>query len=92
MSDQLVSYELNDGIATITIDDGKRNALPPAMFKEIYAAFDKAEAEAFINQPHAEDAVRLRRWDDLAKVPNMATPSLEHFQTHIEQVFVGTTA
>lgn len=55
-------------------------------------AFDKTEAEAFINQPHAKDAVRLRRWDDLAKVPDMATPSLEHFQTHIEQVYVHTSA
>lgn len=55
-------------------------------------AFDEAEAEAFINQPHAKDAVRLRRWDDLAKVPDMATPSLEHFQTHIEQVYVRTSA
>lgn len=55
-------------------------------------AFDDAEAEIFINQPHAKDAVRLRRWDDLAKVPDMATPSLEHFQTHIERVYVGTAA
>ena len=45
MSDKLVTYEFSDGIATITMDDGKRNALPPAMFKEIYAAFDQAEAD-----------------------------------------------
>ena len=48
MSDQLVGYELKDGIATISMDDGKRNALPPAMFKEIYAAFDQAEADKAI--------------------------------------------
>ncbi|MDX1497325.1 MAG: crotonase/enoyl-CoA hydratase family protein [Salinisphaeraceae bacterium] len=48
MSEKLVSYELNDGVATITIDDGKRNALPPAMFKEIYAAFAQAEADEAI--------------------------------------------
>lgn len=55
-------------------------------------AFDDAEAEAFINQSHAKDAVRLRRWDDLAKVPDMATPSLAHFQPHIERVYVGAKA
>lgn len=48
MSDQLVIYELNDGIATITMDDGKRNALSPAMFREIYAAFDQAEKDQAI--------------------------------------------
>lgn len=40
-----VTYELADGIATIRIDDGKRNALSPAVFHEIYAALDRAEAD-----------------------------------------------
>lgn len=43
-----VSYELNDGVATITIDDGKRNALSPAVFAEINAAFDRAEKDKAI--------------------------------------------
>lgn len=55
-------------------------------------AFDPSEAETFIDQLHAEDAVRLRRWDDLAKVPEKATPTLEHFQTHVERVYVGAAA
>ena len=40
-----VEYALNDGIATITMDDGKRNALSPQMFKELNAAFDRAESD-----------------------------------------------
>ncbi len=48
MADKLVTYEFKDGIATITMDDGKRNALPPEMFKQIYAAFDQAEADKAI--------------------------------------------
>ena len=40
-----VHYSVTDGIATIRIDDGKRNALAPAVLKEIYAAFDRAEAD-----------------------------------------------
>lgn len=40
-----VTYELSDRIATIRIDDGKRNALSPAVLHELYAAFDRAEAD-----------------------------------------------
>jgi enoyl-CoA hydratase len=40
-----VTYELRDGIATITIDDGKANALTEALIAEIRAALDQAEAE-----------------------------------------------
>jgi len=42
------------------------------------------EAKEFIAQPHAGDAVRLRLWDDLAKVENAVTPSLAHFVVSIE--------
>jgi phosphonate degradation associated HDIG domain protein len=42
------------------------------------------EAKAFIAQPHADDAVRLRLWDDLAKVENAVTPPLAHFIVAIE--------
>lgn len=48
MTTQFVQYRLNDGIATITLDDGKRNALSPAMLLEIYAALDRAEADQAI--------------------------------------------
>lgn len=41
--------------------------------------FTRAETEAFLARPHADDALRLRRWDDRAKVPGAATPPLEHF-------------
>jgi phosphonate degradation associated HDIG domain protein len=41
--------------------------------------FDDAQAQAFIEQPYAADAVRLRRWDDAAKVAGRRTPSLSHF-------------
>jgi predicted HD phosphohydrolase len=37
------------------------------------------QAEAFIAQPGAHDAVSLRRWDDEAKVPGLATPGLAHY-------------
>jgi enoyl-CoA hydratase/carnithine racemase len=40
-----VHYELQGGIAAITMDDGKVNVLSPAMAAEINAALDRAEAE-----------------------------------------------
>lgn len=37
------------------------------------------ELDAFHNNPHWQAAVRLRHWDDLAKVAGLATPELAHF-------------
>lgn len=41
--------------------------------------FTEPEADAFIAQPHAEQSVRLRLWDDLAKVAQASTPPLAHY-------------
>src|SRR5215471_17406783 len=40
----LVTYHEGDAIATITMDDGKVNALSMPMFDEVNAALDRAEA------------------------------------------------
>lgn len=40
---ELVHYESRDGIATITLDDGKVNAMSPAMQTAIHGALDRAE-------------------------------------------------
>jgi len=40
--DQLVTYDLNGSVATITMDDGKVNALSPQMFAELATSFDRA--------------------------------------------------
>jgi len=41
----LVSYQLESSIATVTMDDGKVNALSPEMFVQLGRAFDQAEAD-----------------------------------------------
>ncbi len=41
--------------------------------------FNADEAAKFIAQPYAQDAVRVRRWDDLAKAAGCKTPGLEHY-------------
>ena len=43
--EQLLSYDFTDGVARITMDDGKVNALSPAMFAQLNAAFDRAAAD-----------------------------------------------
>jgi enoyl-CoA hydratase len=42
---ELASYELDGRIATITMDDGKVNALSIPMLRSIHAAFDRAEQD-----------------------------------------------
>ena len=41
----LVTYQLRDSIGTITMDDGKRNALSAEMFSQLDAALDRAVAD-----------------------------------------------
>jgi len=48
MTDESVHYDLQDQIATIRIDDGKRNALSPQVLREIYQALDQAESDRAI--------------------------------------------
>jgi enoyl-CoA hydratase len=45
---ELVRYEAADGVATITLDDGKVNALSPAMQEAINGALDRAEADGAV--------------------------------------------
>jgi phosphonate degradation associated HDIG domain protein len=51
--------------------------------------FDTAEVAEFERSPHAEDAVRLRRYDDVGKVAGLATPDLEHYRAVLEAALVG---
>ena len=44
-TDGLVDYTQDGRVATITMDDGRANALSPAMQHAIHAALDRAEAE-----------------------------------------------
>jgi [1-hydroxy-2-(trimethylamino)ethyl]phosphonate dioxygenase len=44
------------------------------------------EADRFAADAFSQEAVRLRRWDDLAKVPGLEVPSLQHYRDRIESV------
>jgi phosphonate degradation associated HDIG domain protein len=65
--------QANAGYYARLSDDSKRSLALQG------GVFDAAQAAGFIAQPAARDAVMLRQWDDLAKQPDLATPSLAHF-------------
>jgi enoyl-CoA hydratase len=48
MTIESVKYSLQGRVATIRIDDGKRNALSPQVLGEIYQALDQAESDRAI--------------------------------------------
>jgi phosphonate degradation associated HDIG domain protein len=48
--------------------------------------FSRDEAEAFLEKPYAQDALRLRKWDDRAKEENRATPDIDHYLAVVERV------
>jgi phosphonate degradation associated HDIG domain protein len=51
--------------------------------------FTPAEIQEFEQHPHHQEAVRLRRWDDLAKIPGLDVPGLEHYQARLEAAVRG---
>lgn len=64
------------------IDRNYHNTLSPASQHSLNlqgGVFGETEASEFIAQPFAAEAVRLRRYDDLAKVPEKNTPALHHY-------------
>ncbi len=70
-------------------DAGYYAALSPASQQSLAVqggAFDAAEAESFAALPFAEDAVALRRWDDLAKIPDAPTKALGAYRALIRRV------
>jgi gamma-butyrobetaine dioxygenase len=48
-------------------------------------AYSPDEVAEFDASPYAQDAVRLRRWDDVGKIAGLPTPDLEHYRPVLEQ-------
>ena len=48
--------------------------------------FSAAQAERFIAQAYAAEALRVRLWDDAAKIVGAATPGLAHFERFLREV------
>jgi [1-hydroxy-2-(trimethylamino)ethyl]phosphonate dioxygenase len=66
-------------------------SLSPASIRSLElqgGVFSAAETREFERHPHLRAAVAVRRWDDIAKVPELKTPDLEHFRPHLERVLI----
>ena len=74
------------------VDPAYRDGLSPAsrLSLELQGGpMDADEVAAFEAGPFSRDAVRLRHWDDLAKVPGLAVPGPSHYRGRLEAVARG---
>lgn len=65
------------------VEQGYLESLSPASVLSLTrqgGPFNSVEAQAFMMQAHANQAICLRRYDDLAKVPGRPTPGLDHYR------------
>jgi [1-hydroxy-2-(trimethylamino)ethyl]phosphonate dioxygenase len=49
------------------------------------------EVVAFASNPWAQDAVRIRRWDDSGKTAGLNVPPLDHYRELLERIAVHET-
>ena len=68
-------------------EPGYFDTLSPASVRSLElqgGPFSEDEADEFIRRQGGEAAVRLRRWDERAKVRDLETPPLSHFRPYVE--------
>jgi phosphonate degradation associated HDIG domain protein len=69
------------------VDPAHRRTLSPASIRTLAVQggpYDEADARAFEARPYAQEAVRLRRYDDAAKIVGAITPDLDHYRPILE--------
>jgi phosphonate degradation associated HDIG domain protein len=77
------------------VDPSYRDGLSPGSVLSLGlqgGPMDPAEAARFEANPHQRAAVRLRRWDDRAKVPGLEVPGLEHYRARLAAALRETPA
>lgn len=73
-------------------DPAYRAALSPASTRSLAlqgGPMTEAEAAAFRARPHAEAALRLRRWDDHGKDPSLSVPGLDAHRDRVRAVLAA---
>jgi phosphonate degradation associated HDIG domain protein len=69
------------------VDPGYADGLSSASKQSLElqgGAFGSDEIRAFESEPHHSAAVRLRRWDDAAKVPGLVVPGIDHYRRRFD--------
>lgn len=54
--------------------------------------FSRSDARAFLERPHARDAVQVRLWDDAAKQADLCTAPLAHYLARARRCSMGAPA
>ncbi len=70
-----------------TTEPGYFELLSPASVQSLQlqgGTMSTPERARFAAERFAEEAVKLRRWDDEGKVVGMATPGLDHFERYLD--------
>lgn len=76
------------------VDPGYAAALSPASTLSLRlqgGPMPPAQVARFEADPHFRDAVRLRRWDDLAKVQGLAVPGLDAYRERLAAAMRGAS-
>ena len=71
-----------------TTENGYFDLLSPASVQSLHlqGGLMKAdESTRFAGERYAEDAIKLRRWDDEGKIEGAATPGLSHFEQFVQR-------
>jgi phosphonate degradation associated HDIG domain protein len=71
------------------VDPEYLRQLSPASVQSLHlqgGPFTLAEVRAFDALPFHAEALRLRHWDDQAKIPEWTVPGLEHYRLRIQQL------
>lgn len=75
------------------VENGYFESLSPASVHSLAqqgGMFDASQCDEFMAQEHAYEAVRLRRYDDLAKVAGKQVPGLDHYLPRLQALMHGT--
>lgn len=75
-----------------TVDRTYRSTLSAGSLRSLQrqgGLLDEREQARFEADPYATDALRLRRYDDLAKVPGASTPDLDSFAPLLASLLNG---
>ena len=73
----------------VATEPGYRATLSPASLLSLSlqgGPMSEADQRRFEEEPFAPQAVLLRRWDDAAKTPGKATPSLDYYMALLDEV------
>lgn len=71
-----------------TIDPDYAKQLSPTSYKSFLdqgGVMSEVEQRAFEAEPHYQEALQVRRWDDIAKDPEQATPTIDAFLPRLQK-------